>query len=181
VYFNLACFGSSQRLGILDATTELLSDSLVRVKLRRPNNFHWSPGQFAYLIIPSVSRLPFEAHPFSIASVDSALFAPDTKVAEGSYGKELVFFIRVKNGFTRRLKNVAAQGESVKVYIDGPYGEGVNLDCYNTSLLIAGMFSTWSSLSLLDHHFSRDRNHVCIASVTEYYRVCGLHDALNVS
>ncbi|KAG8221469.1 hypothetical protein J3R82DRAFT_1676 [Butyriboletus roseoflavus] len=89
--------------------------------------------------MPSVSLLPFEAHPFSIASVDSVLFAPDSKVAEDtSYGKELVFFIGVKNGFTRRLKNVAARRERVKVYIDGPYGEGVNLGCYNTSLLIVG-------------------------------------------
>ncbi|KAH0828736.1 hypothetical protein J3R83DRAFT_3157 [Lanmaoa asiatica] len=138
VYFNLAYFGSSQKPGILDATTELLSNSLVRVRFRRPNNFHWSPGQFAYLTMPSVSRLPFEAHPFSIASADSVLFAPDTKIAEDSYGKELVFLIGVKNGFTRRLKDVAARGERVKVYIDGPYGKGVNLGCYNTSLLIAG-------------------------------------------
>lgn len=129
---------------MLDATTELLSDSLVRVRFRRPNNFHWSPGQFAYLIMPSVSRLPFEAHPFSIANVDSVLFAPDTKVAEDSYGKELVFFIGVKNGFTLRLKKVAARGERVKAYIDGPYGEGVNLGCYNTSLLIAGVYLTRS-------------------------------------
>ena len=95
--------------------------------------------------MPSVSRLPFEAHPFSIASVDSVLFAPDTQVSENSDGKELVFLIGVKTGFTRRLKDVAARGERVKVYIDGPYGGGVNLGCYNTSLLIAGMCLTQSS------------------------------------
>ena len=129
----------------MDATTELLSNSLVRVRFRRPSNFHWSPGQFAYLIMPSVSRLPFEAHPFSIASVDSVLFAPDTQVSENSDGKELVFLIGVKTGFTRRLKDVAARGERVKVCIDGPYGGGVNLGCYNASLLIAGMCLTQSS------------------------------------
>lgn len=96
--------------------------------------------------MPSVSWLPFEAHPFSIASVDSVLFAPDAKVEEDTYGKELVFIIGVKNGFTRRLKNVAARGERVKVYIDGPYGEGVNLGCYNTSLLVVGTFSTQSMI-----------------------------------
>ncbi|KAG6370004.1 putative ferric/cupric reductase [Boletus reticuloceps] len=138
IYFNLAYFRPSQRHSILDATTELLSDSLVRVRFRRPNTFHWSPGQFAYLIMPSVSRLPFEAHPFSIASVDSVLFAPDTTVGGDSNGKELAFFIGVKSGFTRRLKDVAARGERVKVYIDGPYGEIVNLSCYDTSLLITG-------------------------------------------
>ncbi|KAG9309630.1 putative iron reductase [Chiua virens] len=139
VYLNFAYFGSNQKPGILDATTELLSVNLVRVRVRRPSNFRWSAGQFAYLIMPSVSRLPFEAHPFSIASVDSLLFCPDAKVAEDlADGKELVFLIGVKNGFTNRLKHMAAQGERVKVYIDGPYGEGVNLGCYNTSLIIAG-------------------------------------------
>ena len=65
-------------------------------------------------------------------------------MAEDPEGKELVFFIGVKNGFTRRLKEVAARGERVKVYIDGPYGGGANLACYNASLLIAGTFLTWS-------------------------------------
>ena len=131
---------------MLDGTTELLSESVIRVKVRRPDSFRWSPGQFAYLIMPSVSRLPFEAHPFSIASVDSSLFVPDAKGEEHSYAKELVFLIGVKSGFTRRLKDVAARGERVKVYIDGPYGEGVDSGCYNTSLLIAGMFLTQSNV-----------------------------------
>ncbi|KAI9573036.1 FAD-binding domain-containing protein [Boletus coccyginus] len=185
VYFNLACFGSRQRLGMLVATTELLSDSLVRVRFRRPNNFHWSPGQFAYLIMPSVSRLPFEAHPFSIASVDSALFAPDTKAAEDPYGKELVFLIGVKNGFTRRLKDVAARRESVKVYIDGPYGEGVNLDCYNTSLLIAGgtgiTFALPALLSIIEsvrNGSSRCRRVVLIWSVRDNEFLNGVSESL---
>ncbi|KAF8838191.1 hypothetical protein BDN67DRAFT_971947 [Paxillus ammoniavirescens] len=142
VFFNLAYFGFGKKSGTLDATTELLSDSLVRVRFRRPNNFHWSPGQYAYLIMPSVSRLPFEAHPFSISSVDSTLFAPEETVADGDpgspYRKELVFLIGIRGGFTKRLKKVAARHESVKVYVDGPYGDAVNLGCYDTSLLIAG-------------------------------------------
>ena len=92
--------------------------------------------------MPSVSRLPFEAHPISIASLDSVFFASDAKVAKGSEGKELVF-VGVKNGFTRRLKEIASRGERVKVYIDGPYGGGANFGCHDTSLLIAGTFLTW--------------------------------------
>jgi ferric-chelate reductase len=94
--------------------------------------------------MPSVSRLPFEAHPFSISSVDSTLFAPEEAVADGGpgspYRKELVFLIGVRGGFTKRLKEVAARHESVKVYVDGPYGDAVSLGCYDTSLLIAGEF-----------------------------------------
>ncbi|KIK94322.1 hypothetical protein PAXRUDRAFT_828115 [Paxillus rubicundulus Ve08.2h10] len=142
VFFNLAYFGFGKKSGTLDATTELLSENLVRVRFRRPSSFHWSPGQFAYLIMPSVSRLPFEAHPFSISSVDSALFAPEETVVGGGpgspYRKELVFLIGVRGGFTKRLKEVAERRESVKVYVDGPYGDVVNLGCYDTSLLIAG-------------------------------------------
>ncbi|KAF9233766.1 FAD-binding domain-containing protein [Melanogaster broomeanus] len=139
IYYNLAYF--TKKSGTMDATTELLSDKLVRVRFRRPSNFHWSPGQFAYLIMPSVSKLPFEAHPFSISSVDSTLFAPEARALEGDpaspYQKELVFLIGVRNGFTRRLKDIAARRETVKVYVDGPYGDAANLGCYDTSLLIA--------------------------------------------
>ncbi|KIK79791.1 hypothetical protein PAXRUDRAFT_121749, partial [Paxillus rubicundulus Ve08.2h10] len=74
VVSNHLYFGFTRRSGSLHATTELLCEDFVRVRLRRPPHFHWSPGQSAYLIMPSVSTLPFEAHPFSISSIDSSLF-----------------------------------------------------------------------------------------------------------
>ncbi|KAJ8581580.1 hypothetical protein M405DRAFT_885664 [Rhizopogon salebrosus TDB-379] len=55
----------------MNATDELLSDDFARLRLLSPSYFHWAPGQTAYLTIPSISRLPFEAHPFTIASIDS--------------------------------------------------------------------------------------------------------------
>ncbi|KAG2151488.1 ferric reductase NAD binding domain-containing protein [Suillus clintonianus] len=155
VVFNHSYFGFKSGI-TMDATAELLSDDFVRLRFHRPSHFHWTPGQTAYLIMPSVSRLPFEAHPFTIASVNSAVFdVPEEQkpasekytqisLAEGDLGssapfwKELVFFINVRQGFTARLKDAASKGDKVKVFVDGPYGPSPNLGSYDTSVLIAG-------------------------------------------
>ncbi|KAH7925255.1 hypothetical protein BV22DRAFT_452820 [Leucogyrophana mollusca] len=157
VVFNHSYFGWKSGSGTMDATTELLSEHVVRLRLRRPPHFHWAPGQTAYLIMPSVSRLPFEAHPFTIASLDSSLFTSvgtevkaETKEqlsdkhhladlgSSSPFWKELVFLINVKKGFTKRLQEVAATNGKVKVFVDGPYGPFPNLGSYDTSVLIAG-------------------------------------------
>jgi len=140
----------------MDATAELLSDDFVRLRLHRPSHFHWTPGQTAYLIMPSVSRLPFEAHPFTIASFNSNIFdVPEEQKPRGEkstqfslaehalgssvpFWKEVVFFINVRSGFTARLKEAALKGDKLKVFIDGPYGPSPNLGSYDTSVLIAG-------------------------------------------
>ncbi|KAG1726686.1 ferric reductase NAD binding domain-containing protein [Suillus lakei] len=129
VVFNHSYFGFRSG-STMDGTAELLSDDFVRLRFHRPSHFHWTPGQTAYLIMPSVSRLPFEAHPFTIASFNSTLFdVPEEQkptsekytqisLAEGTLGssapfwKELVFFINVREGFTARLKDAASKGGS---------------------------------------------------------------------
>ncbi|KAG2151631.1 ferric reductase NAD binding domain-containing protein [Suillus bovinus] len=155
VVFNHSYFGFKSG-STMDATAELLSDDFVRLRFHRPSHFHWTPGQTAYLIMPSVSCLPFEAHPFTIASLNSTLFdVPNERkptsekraaisFAEGTLGrsapfwKELVFFINVREGFTARLKDAALKGDKVKVFVDGPYGPSPNLGSYDTSVLVAG-------------------------------------------
>ncbi|KAG1870839.1 ferric reductase NAD binding domain-containing protein [Suillus subluteus] len=147
VVFNHSYFGFKSGTGTMDAETELLSEDVIRLRLRRPSHFHWSPGQTAYLIMPAVSTLPFEAHPFTIASFDSSLLstvsAEDQSSSEvmGSsvpFWKELVFFVNVQEGFTKKLKEVAAKKETVKVFVDGPYGPSPDLGSYDTSVLVAG-------------------------------------------
>ena len=132
----------------MDASVELLSPHLVRLRLRRPPHFHWLPGQAAYLIMPGVSNIPFEAHPFTIASVDTTDDdsrggdAPTTekgalaKIQE--YRQQLVFFINIRGGFTRKLREVAEKGGKAKVFVDGPYGKPPDLAGYDASVLIAG-------------------------------------------
>ncbi|KAG2138475.1 ferric reductase like transmembrane component-domain-containing protein [Suillus clintonianus] len=153
VVFNSSYFGFRSG-SAMDATAELISDDFVRLRFHRPPHFRWAPGQTAYLIMPSVSRLPFEAHPFTIASFNSNIFdvaaeqKPEgekyTQITDRALGssapfwKELVFFINVRQGFTARLKEAASRGDKLKVFIDGPYGPAPNLGSYDTSVLIAG-------------------------------------------
>ncbi|KAG1804325.1 ferric reductase like transmembrane component-domain-containing protein [Suillus subaureus] len=153
VVFNHSYFGFKSGAGTMDATTELLSENIVRLRLRRPPHFHWSPGQTAYLIMPSVSTLPFEAHPFTIVSFDSSLLStarPEDQSGSGEnngtqvlgssapFWKELVFLVNVHGGFTKKLKEVAGTKGKVKVFVDGPYGPSSDLGSYDTSIFVAG-------------------------------------------
>jgi predicted ferric reductase len=97
--------------------------------------------------MPSVSTLPFEAHPFTIASFDSSLLSTASEEDQSSgkvlgssapFWKELVFLVNVQGGFTKKLKEVAAKKETVKVFVDGPYGPSPDLGSYDTSVLVAG-------------------------------------------
>lgn len=175
VVFNHSYFGFRSG-STMDATAEVLSDDFVRLRFHRPSYFHWTPGQTAYLIMPSVSRLPFEAHPFTIASFNSTLFhaseeqkptsekCAEINLAEGKLGpsapfwKELVFFINVREGFTARLKDAALRGDKIKVFVDGPYGPSPNLGSYDTSVLIAGGSGVSYTLPVLLDIIERVRN-----------------------
>jgi len=142
----------------LEATPELLGTAFVRLTVHRPPHMHWKPGQTAYLIIPSVSRLPFEAHPFTIASIDDSAY-PEAALPGGEekarldrrgvYWKELVFFINVREGFTQRLARAAEQGRKVSVLVDAAYGDSPDLRGDDTVILVAG----GSGVSFTISHF----------------------------
>ncbi|GBE84199.1 iron reductase [Sparassis crispa] len=129
--------------GSLDGTVELLSPHFLRLRLSRPPHFHWRPGQTAYLIMPTVSASPFEAHPFTIASVDTSdEMGGDLEKKElgetTPFWKELVFLINVRSGVTKRLATIAQTGAKVKVAVDGPYGFSPDLSVDDTVVLISG-------------------------------------------
>ncbi|KAK7695500.1 hypothetical protein QCA50_000136 [Cerrena zonata] len=127
------------------ATVELLSEDTIRLTLRR--TFNWKAGQHAYVILPTVSELPFEAHPFTIASIPHALDGTN-----GTKEKEVSFIIRGRDGFTGRLRDhaVGNAGQStVPAYIDGPYGCPPDLTQYSTCILIAGGSGVSYTLPLL--------------------------------
>lgn len=160
ILFNLGHSGK----GSMDATPELVTPDLVRLTLKRPQHFKWSPGQVVYLTTPEVSTFAFEAHPFTIASYDFQASCKtatettlgstrsDTSVSESSpksYWKDLVFFINVKEGFTKRLAQIAAQKRKFKVYMDGPYGLSHDSSSYNTIVFIAGNTGVSYTLPLL--------------------------------
>lgn len=166
VWFNNHFYAGSKANDGLSASAELLSPQFVRLRVRRPPHLKWTPGQAAFLIAPGVSRIPLEAHPFTIASVDSryglagagksgrmAMYLSDDAsdsrsvlaLGEETAGvlpcwEELEFFINVRDGFTKRLAEVARRGEDVRVWVDGPYGFSPNLKADDTVVLVAGVF-----------------------------------------
>ena len=123
------------------ATAELVSADTVRLTLRR--RFSWRPGQHAYVILPTISDLPTEAHPFTIASI-----AQPVGIADDSQDKEVVFLVRAREGFTGRLReHVVNNGAcTVPALVDGPYGCPPDLTRFSTSILVAGepkVFCRW--------------------------------------
>lgn len=114
---------------------ELVSSDTIRLTLRRKMN--WRPGQHAYVIFPTVSDIPTEAHPFTIASIPHALDGSD-----GASGREkdVVFIVRGRSGFTKRLREYASRNgvSRVPAFVDGPYGCPPVLTEYSTCILIAG-------------------------------------------
>ncbi|EIW61249.1 uncharacterized protein TRAVEDRAFT_69649 [Trametes versicolor FP-101664 SS1] len=126
------------------ATVELVSSDTIRLTLKR--KFHWRAGQHAYLVLPTVSELPTEAHPFTIASISQPLDG-----TEGTSEKDVVFIVRGRNGFTGRLREHAQRsGESrVAAFVDGPYGCPPDLSKYSTCILVAGGSGVSYTLPLL--------------------------------
>ncbi|KAI0832548.1 hypothetical protein BC628DRAFT_1309259 [Trametes gibbosa] len=126
------------------ATVELVSADTIRLTLKR--KFSWRAGQHAYVILPSVSDLPTEAHPFTIASISKSLDGTD-----GPSEKDVVFIIRGRSGFTGRLRDHAHRSGECRVaaFVDGPYGCPPDLSKYNTCILIIGGSGVSYTLPLL--------------------------------
>lgn len=145
VIFNQSYFGFSPGLGTLDAKAEVAAPGFVRLRLRRSKHFHWTAGQCAFLTMPSVSLLPFEAHPFTIANADRSRETPlkiqeenEAAVIHVEQGHDLIFLINARQGFTRRLMAIAEKGGSMKVFVDGPYGTPPYPRGFDTIVFIAG-------------------------------------------
>jgi len=120
--------------GSATTTVELLSEDTIRLTLQRRIN--WQAGQHAYVTLPTVSGLPTEAHPFTIASIPGKLDG----TADDGGEKQVVLIIRGRDGFTRRLREHAGRNGfcSLPALIDGPYGCPPDLRAYSTCVLIAG-------------------------------------------
>ncbi|KZT29767.1 hypothetical protein NEOLEDRAFT_1127587 [Neolentinus lepideus HHB14362 ss-1] len=124
------------------AYAEPLTPDLVRLCVPRPPGFSWSPGQVAYVIVPSISRLPIEAHPFTIASLCDSEMEKQSPLSEKGreHWSDLVFLINAQAGFTKRLANHASKGrqDPLTVLIDGPYGHSPDLSGSDELVVVAG-------------------------------------------
>lgn len=144
---HLPCFATSVQI-------EAVTPTVMSLTIPCPRHFHWSAGQSAFLSIPEVSKFLHESHPFTIASIDrksdaAALDADEKASEEAGRSDELVFFINVHSGFTKRLAAHNAVDTSgrittltSRVYVDGPYGSAPDLRAFDTCVLVAGEFSS---------------------------------------
>lgn len=121
-------------------TVRLVSESVMLVTLYRKTT--WKAGQSFFLTLPTVSSFPLETHPFTVAALPGP-FGTRPVLIDGT--KELLFIIRAKDGFTRRLLNLAkaAGGRAAQLpltLVDGPYGVPPDVDAFRHVVLIAGEF-----------------------------------------
>ena len=111
------------------AEIEVLNQDTVRVTVKRYVPFGWSAGQHMFLAFPTLG--PVESHPFTIANLPEG----DEK------SKKLVWIIRARDGFTKRLKDYALAKNGMAtapVFMDGPYGAPQDITPYSTCVFIAG-------------------------------------------
>lgn len=154
---------ASAALTPLNASVSVLSPHFLCITIRRPSYFHWRPGQSAYLTVPAVSAL--EAHPFTICTVDvregssaviggsgahSDIEVEDKGKSQKVFERKLMFLVRVRGGFTKKLMSKVESGSrpqddgnGMKVLLDGPYSSPPSLLGYETVFLIAG--ESWNS------------------------------------
>ncbi|KIX07359.1 uncharacterized protein Z518_02012 [Rhinocladiella mackenziei CBS 650.93] len=113
-----------------EAEVTCLSNEYVHVIVRNVG-FSWQPGQHLYLSIPRVGIL--EAHPFTIANIPRSL--------SGNVGPDhLEFYIRVHNGFTRRLHRRCQRAKNPQTllsFFTGPWGIPPAIDRFESLILIA--------------------------------------------
>lgn len=99
------------------------------LRLRLPKVFHYEPGQYAELKVPTISKLQW--HPFTIAS--------------SPHEAEMVFYVKASGDWTTELFELFAQrlGDSdaadIEVHIAGPFGAPAqHIDQFDRLVLIGG-------------------------------------------
>ncbi|KAF3490733.1 uncharacterized protein GIQ15_00250 [Arthroderma uncinatum] len=150
IWTNLAIFRrsstttSSSSLWANYATFTPLAGDVTKVTIRNPVA-SWRPGQHVFLSVPTL--LPFQSHPFTIASLPS-----DNKME---------FLIRAEGGATRTIHNHAAKFTGIAnvnsenadstrlVTLDGPYGAIRPLRQFDSVVFFAGSMGATFTVPLL--------------------------------
>ena len=143
----------------------------VHVKLVQPWKFR--AGQTVYLCLPGVSRSAFlQSHPFVLSWWYKSVKGDDIAV----------FMVRPRRGFTRIIEHLApkppkdwmtlarsagglklesydtAKSKELTAIIEGPYGNGLKLDSFDTVLLFASGIGIAAQLpyvrQLLQQHYA---------------------------
>lgn len=135
--FARICYAYLRGSGATTATVELIDDDVLRLTVPVP--FKWKAGMHAYIGMPSVSEHAWEQHPFTFANIPT-----------GRGSSPATFVLRVHGGFTHRLRQaMTLPVERFPITIEGPYGEPLQAEDYDSLLLIAG----GSGITLCLSHF----------------------------
>ena len=134
--------------GGTEAVVETLPGDAVRINVRVAHPWHFSPGQHAFITIPSIGL--WTSHPFSVAWNNEDDYGLDSEKGIGPnrqdmlahYGTTVSFVARRRAGFTdalfRKLERSSTGRINVKTFIEGPYGGTQSLQSYGTVILFAG-------------------------------------------
>lgn len=135
------------------ATLSQMSGGVTKICVKSQQIKGWTPGAHVLLSIPKLG--PGQSHPATIASIPS------------SHGGDLVFLLKSRQGFTRRIHqsavdsstsllrpekaaNAVADQETHLALIDGPYGStGADFAGFDSVLLIAGSTGCTFTLPIL--------------------------------
>lgn len=93
-----------------------------------------------FLAFPTLG--PVESHPFTIGTI------PEGEGKE----MEMVYIVRAREGFTKRLREHIGDKDicRVPVFMDGPYGSPPDITAFDTCVFFAGMQSAFVILSSAD-------------------------------
>lgn len=135
LFVNFAIFNrKDSRVGILSHVIQLaaLPGNVTRVTIDNPG-LSWQPGQHVFLTCHAI--VPFQSHPFTIASLPS--------------DKKMEFFVRAHNGGSKEFLRVASKNTYIPgrermhirkfpALIEGPYGTHRSLRQFETVVFFAG-------------------------------------------
>ncbi|KAG0652140.1 Ferric cupric reductase transmembrane component 7 [Hyphodiscus hymeniophilus] len=134
----------------VDATVEDLDGEILKISIPAFEQMSWGPGQHVFLRFPTLA--PLDNHPFTIASACDETYV--TAKDGSTTRRPMVFYVKPKEGITRRLMRIAQQddtGRKLKALIEGPYGghdRQMEL-AYEHVILVAGGSGVTSVLPLL--------------------------------
>ncbi len=107
-----------------------------------------------FLAFPTIG--PIESHPFTMASVaeapQSVAFSTENQVKKNEF--ELTWIVRVRDGFTKRLKEhilmknqrqieLGTEGSltmQLPIFMDGPYGAPPDISRFETCVFFGGEY-----------------------------------------
>lgn len=123
-------FGRLAYFGAPKATVQLIANETIKVTVRRPKYWKSFPGCHAFIHFVRPTCF-WQSHPFTIV---------DEKNEDGS--NTISMYLKVKGGATHGLyKHLANQPNNkatIRVLIEGPYGQRLPLHRYDTAVFLTG-------------------------------------------